>query len=54
MPVIEDVIEDDNNGGLNLPKIEEDSVIFWIVRQVGQYRERDQFNEQTPEESLSC
>ena len=28
MPEIEDVIEDDNNGGLNLPKIEEDSVIF--------------------------
>ena len=32
MPEIEDVIEDDN-GGLNLPKIEEDSVMFLIVGQ---------------------
>ena len=32
MPEIEDVIEDDN-GGLNLPKIEEDSVMFLIVSQ---------------------
>ena len=30
MPEIEDVIEDDN-GGLSLPKMEEDSVIFWTV-----------------------
>ena len=32
MPEIEDVIEDDN-GGLNLPRIEEDSVMFLIVGQ---------------------
>ena len=38
MPEIEDVIEDDN-GGLNLPKIEEDSVIFFIVGQSKRERE---------------
>ena len=30
MPEIEDVVEDDH-GGLSLPKLEEDSVIFPIV-----------------------